>query len=120
MLGKLGEKIAVDYLVSQKYLILETNFICNHGELDIIAMDLSGNPQVVFVEVKTRTNENFGEPQEAVDLIKQMKIIRTALYYLNSSTTKVYNDWRTDVIAIKLNRNNKLVDLTHFKNIFDG
>lgn len=120
MLGRLGEKIALDYLVDQKYLILQTNFLCSHGEIDIIAMDISGDAQVVFVEVKTRTNVNFGEPQEAVDMIKQMKIIKTALYFLNASTTKIYNDWRTDVIAIKLDKNNQLMDLTHFKNIFDG
>lgn len=120
MLGKLGERMALDYLVNQKYLILQTNFLCSHGEIDIIAMDISGDAQVVFVEVKTRTNVNFGEPQEAVDMIKQMKIIKTALYFLNASTTKIYNDWRTDVIAIKLDKNNQLMDLTHFKNIFDG
>ena len=78
-LGKLGEQIAVEYLSKNKYQILERNFYCRQGEIDIVAKD---KDEIVFVEVKTRSNYNFGRPSEAVDYNKQKHIYRVAKYYL--------------------------------------
>ncbi len=68
--GKKGEDIAVAYLKSNGYRIVERNYKCLFGEIDIVAKD--GNT-VVFVEVKSRKSEEFGDPQVAVGLEKQKK-----------------------------------------------
>ncbi len=65
-LGILGEQIATNYLKSQNYEILNRNFSCKQGEIDIIAKD---NKEYVFVEVKTRTNSDYGEPVDSVNKI---------------------------------------------------
>lgn len=110
-LGNLGEKIACDYLQKQKYIILDKNFHCRFGEIDIIAKD---KKTLVFVEVKARANQQFGQPQEAVDYFKQRKIIKTAYYYIN-----LYNlpdDFRIDIVAVILNFAIRKAKLRHFKN----
>ena len=66
-IGKIGEKLAVKYLRKQGYKIITTNFYTNRGEIDIVAKD---GVEFVFIEVKTRCNENFGKPAEAVTYFK--------------------------------------------------
>ena len=70
-LGKLGEDIISNYIQKQGYKILERNFECSQGEIDIIAKNKN---ELVFIEVKTRSNTNFGTPSEAVDYKKQKHI----------------------------------------------
>ena len=96
LLGLVGEKTAVKYLKSQKYKILETNYKRSTGEIDIIAKD---GDYIVFVEVKTRTNDACGMPSEAVNHKKQLKYLKTAEFYL---LEKSLNDMpcRFDVIEI--------------------
>ena len=78
-IGKLGENLATKYIISLGYKILERNFRCKFGEIDIIAKD---KQELVFIEVKTRTNTKFGNPAEAVNSIKKSHILKTAKYYL--------------------------------------
>lgn len=78
-LGNLGEKLAAEYLEKKKYKIIEKNFYCKQGEIDIIAKNKN---ELVFIEVKTRSNTNFGTPSEAVDYKKQKHIYKAAKYYL--------------------------------------
>ena len=78
--GNDGEEIAYEYLRKEKYEIIERNFICRLGEIDIIAKE---NDEYVFIEVKTRRNKNYGEARDAVDEYKQKHIYRTARYYLH-------------------------------------
>jgi putative endonuclease len=80
-LGERGEIIAADYLAKQGYKILEKNFRCALGEIDIVA-EKSG--RLIFAEVKTRTSERFGRPEESVHEIKQRKIVRLAEWYLRA------------------------------------
>ena len=108
--GDLGEKIAKNYLIKQNYKILETNFHCRFGEIDIIAKD---KEILVFVEVKTRTSTRYGQPQEAVDFLKLKKMTKTVYFYVNSKNLN--NDLRIDVIAIVLNFATRKAKLTHFK-----
>lgn len=77
--GKIGEDVALEYLQKKGYIIIERNFDCMQGEIDIIAKD---NNEIVFVEVKTRTNEMYGEPKEAVNKTKKKHIYRSAEYYI--------------------------------------
>ncbi len=79
LLGVKGEQKATEYLKKQKYKILQRNFFCNYGEIDIIAKD---GDFIVFVEVKSRQSDCFGEPREAVTSTKQKTIIRCAEHWL--------------------------------------
>ena len=78
-LGRCGEQIVEEYLKKNKYQILERNFYCRQGEIDIIARD---REEIVFIEVKTRTSVDFGRPSEAVNMIKQKHMYNAAKYFL--------------------------------------
>ena len=80
-LGRNGENIASKVLENKNYKILERNFRCRQGEIDIIAYD-EATKEIVFVEVKTRSNLCFGKPREAVDNQKKKQLYKAAKYYL--------------------------------------
>jgi len=95
-LGKKGEKISVEFLKKQGYKIVETNYRCSVGEIDIVAKD---KDVLCFVEVKTRKSDEYGLPEEAVDWHKQRKLVKVALAYLEEK--KVYGqDLRFDVVSV--------------------
>ena len=97
-LGKKGEELAITQLKTLKYKILERNYKCPLGEIDIIARDKS---TLVFIEVKTRATREFGGPAAAVDLRKQRQLSRVALTYLNEK--KLFDiPARFDVVAIEI------------------
>lgn len=95
---KKGEDIAVAYLKSAGYRIIEGNYKCLFGKIDIIAKD---GDAVVFIEVKSRKSEEFGDPQIAVGLEKQKKISKISLNYLEEKLLYPCNA-RFDVVAIKM------------------
>lgn len=80
-LGYMGEDIACKFLSTHKHKILEKNFYYRGGEIDIIAMDLISN-ELVFVEVKTRTNLKYGKAIDSVNQVKMNNIIKGAKYFL--------------------------------------
>ena len=96
--GKQGEEIAAFHLRKLGYRILERNYRCPLGEIDIVAKD---GKTIVFVEVKSRKTEEFGEPEQAVGKAKQRRMSLLSLYYLaqNQLTTK---NARFDVVAVKM------------------
>lgn len=99
-IGKLGEDLAVKYLKQKGYKIIERNFTCKQGEIDIISID---GKELVFIEVKTRTNGKFGRPIEAVNINKQKHLSKAIKYYLYSRNLE--NEYiRVDVIEIYLYR----------------
>lgn len=110
-LGNIGEQIAVEYLKKNKYQILEKNFYCRQGEIDIIAKD---RKEIVFFEVKTRTNINFGKPAEAVNELKQKHMYKSAKYFLYK-TKALDNFIRFDVIEILIS--NGKFNINHIKQI---
>lgn len=112
-LGKWGENLACSYLEKNNYRIIEKNFRCRQGEIDIVAYDEEAN-EVVFFEVKTRTSFNYGFPSEAVNNMKKRHIISSVKYYL--FLNKMENIFvRIDVIEIV--KNNKKYKLNHIKGI---
>ena len=111
--GKIGEDIAIDFLKKKGYKIIERNYRCVFGEVDIVARDRN---DIVFVEVKSRRSEYFGDPTDAVDFNKQKKISKIALNYMNEKRLDNH-DARFDVIAIKLSPNGNTVKL--IENAFD-
>ena len=105
--GKRGEDIAVAYLKNRGYRIIERNYKCLFGEIDIVAKD---GDTVVFVEVKSRKSEKFGDPQGAVGREKQKKISRNSLKYLEEKHLYPCNA-RFDVVAIKMLPAGSIVEL---------
>lgn len=97
-LGKKGEELAVAQLKALKYKILERNYKCPLGEMDIIARE---KDILVFVEVKTRATRDFGGPAAAVNERKQRQLSRVALTYLNQKKLSEVPA-RFDVVAVEL------------------
>lgn len=95
-LGKKGEDRSIEFLKGQGYKIMERNYRCSLGEIDIVAKDKN---VLCFVEVKTRKTEEYGLPEEAIDWHKQRKLTKVALTYLKEK--KIYKqDLRFDVVSV--------------------
>lgn len=80
-IGKSGEDLACEYLLKNNYNIICRNFSCYQGEIDIIAFDKSSK-ELVFFEVKTRLNFNYGMPAEAINSVKLRHMRHSIEYYL--------------------------------------
>ncbi len=113
-MGKQGEGIAVKFLRRKGYKIIEKNYRCALGEMDIIAED-SG--VLSFIEVKTRISTEFGSPQAAVGVSKQKKIIKTAQNYLTHKGLHGI-DCRFDVVAVRFSAKQHLENIELIKNAF--
>lgn len=112
-LGDRGEDIAADFLQKDNYEIIERNYRFGHGEIDIVAKD---NGILVFTEVKTRKNLEFGPPELAITKSKQRQIRKIAEAYLvEKNITEM--DCRIDVVAILLKKNLP-PEINHIKNAF--
>jgi putative endonuclease len=110
--GAVGEKLAVDYLKKRGYKIIQRNYRCREGEIDIIAQK---GEYLVFVEVRTKKNTAFGTPEESVTLSKREKLISLANSYLQACD-KQPPSWRIDVVAVELTRDNRVLRLEHIEN----
>ncbi|MGH7766483.1 MAG: YraN family protein [Candidatus Binatia bacterium] len=111
--GAEGERIAERYLSKKGYRIVERNYRCPVGEVDLILLD---RRVIVFVEVKIRRHERFGIPLEAVHPRKQQKMIKTALWFLTEH--KLHNrDARFDVVGIAFGAREPVVE--HIENAFE-
>lgn len=114
--GELGEEVAANFLIARGYRILERNFRCKGGEVDIIARD-PGDKSLVFIEVKARRGLSYGVPQLAVTPFKQRQISKAALTWLSKNRLHDTNA-RFDVIAILLHTDGQHA-VDHIKNAFD-
>lgn len=112
-LGKEGERLAEEYLKKKGYKLVERNYRCSMGELDLIVLD---RRVVVFVEVKTRTGHGFGSPFEAVEFRKQHKMIQVAQYFLTEKRLH-QRDARFDVVGISWPGGDPVVE--HIENAFE-
>ena len=116
--GAFGEKIAIDFLKKQGYQIRETNLKLRYQELDIVAFD---GDDLVFVEVKTRTNTFWGEPEDALGYQKFNNIKKSIGMYLKyfqfdeKINSQVY--FRFDLIAIVIDKNRKTAKIRHYKEL---
>jgi putative endonuclease len=113
LLGKEGERLAERYLQKKGYKLVERNYRCTAGELDLIVLD---RRVVVFVEVKTRTGHGFGTPLEAVEFRKQRKMIQAAQFFLAAKGLQ-QRDARFDVVGVSWMGREPIVE--HIENAFE-
>ncbi|MFA5384483.1 MAG: YraN family protein [Eubacteriales bacterium] len=113
-LGRRGEDEAVSYLRKKGYLLLQRNYRCPLGEIDIIARE---GKTLVFIEVRSRSSDRFGTPQESVNRKKILKIYKVAQYYLKA-VQKEEEPVRFDVLALLFDIENQLKHLDHIKGAF--
>ena len=109
--GSLAEDLACAELTKKGYQIVKRNFQNRFGEIDIIAQN---NDVLVFVEVKAKTGENFGLPEEMISKGKLAKIRHMAAIFTNGQEVQC----RIDVVAVVLDMNGDLVRLTHYENVY--
>jgi len=112
-IGKRGEAIAAAYLLEKGWRLVEYNYKAGRGEIDIIAW--AHDKLLVFVEVKTRSGDGFGGPEDAVDLRKQDRLARTAGRYME----QINYDWeiRFDIVSVLL-RGECVWDIRHVEDAF--
>ena len=113
-IGNKGEEIAIKHIEKKEYIVLDRNYhFGTKGEIDIIAKDSN---TLVFIEVKTRTNHNFGDPILSITKKKQNFLRRAAEGYMQAK--KIFNtQCRIDVIAIDMiDKTNPVI--THLENAF--
>ena len=105
--GKKGEEVAFQFLKKNGYRIIERNYVCKTGEVDLIAKE---KETLVFIEVKTRTSTAFGPPQLAVNASKQKQLSKVALTYLKEKHLEEVKA-RFDVVAILLGAKGEEIEL---------
>ena len=101
--GILGEKLAKDFLKNKGYHVIETNFRCPQGEIDIVARD---KDCLVFIEVRTKKSLSFGTPEESITPAKMERLRAIAEHY-RQTHDNLPPQWRIDVVAVELDRKNK-------------
>ena len=111
-IGKEGETEAVEYLIKNGYVILERNYRAERGEIDVVVRD---GKTLVFVEVKTKRRNGFGEPEDWVDEKKQSQIGKVAMRYLQDQNLDEI-DCRFDVVTVSYDNEKKKIK--HIKNAF--
>ncbi len=101
--GILGEKIACEYLGKRGYDVIETNYRCPEGEIDIIARQ---RETLVFVEVRTKRNRKFGSPEESITKIKKERLKAAAAHY-GQDRENLPDARRIDMVAIDMGKNGR-------------
>ncbi|MDD5645401.1 MAG: YraN family protein [bacterium] len=113
-LARAGEDCAVKHLIDKGYSIIERNFRTGFGEIDIIA-EKAGD--IVFAEVKSRTEGTGFTPAEAVNFKKRRQLVRLSDYYIARRGRK-YNNFRIDLIGVVF-KTDRISDIEHWENIIE-
>ncbi len=110
--GQIGEKIAMEYLENKGYEVIQRNYKTRRAEIDIIAKKKN---ILVFVEVRTKTGEEFGTPEDTLTKAKLARVRKNAAAYI------VIKNWqglsRVDAICIVLNPDSTVKRIEHYENI---
>ena len=114
-LGAWGESVAAEHLSAKGYQIVERNWRCQRGEVDIIAW---AGLQLVFVEVKTRRGRAMGSPEEALTQRKAQRLTELATIYVAELGREI--DWRIDLVAVELDSAGRLLRCEHIPNAVLG
>jgi len=112
-IGSHGEQAAIGYLRNQKHKILFQNWRSKHLEVDIISQI---GAMLVFTEVKTRSNLDFGEPQHFVTKGKQNNLLKAANAFCYEKD--FHGEIRFDIISVYNDKHNKIIDIQHIRDAF--
>jgi putative endonuclease len=115
-LGRQGEDLAASYLAEQGYKVLERNWRCARGEIDIIA---EKGEWLIFVEVRARIGQTYGSPEESITPAKQARLLELAQAYLQQAGWPD-RKWRVDVIALVLDSAGRTERLNHIESAVEG
>ncbi len=113
-IGALGEQLAADYLQGLGLRVVARNWRCRYGELDVIAADDAVHA-VVFVEVKTRTTDQFGGVEQAVTVAKVRRLRRLAGLWL-AQQSRSWASVRIDVVTVRIGRR-RTPEITHIQGV---
>lgn len=113
-IGKLGEDLASQFLLANCCKIIDRNFHTRYGEIDLIAK--CGN-EILFLEVKTRSSNQYGYPEQAVDAKKISHLLQAAKIYLKIKHLNSF--WRLDIISVEIN-NSSDFKIKWFKDVSGG
>lgn len=113
--GGEGEEIAAKYLRKRGYQILEQNYSVKFGEIDLV---VSQNNILIFVEVKLKTTDDFGTPEEMIGKAKLSQVERMAQLYLmqNPQIEEMFDSFRIDAVCIVGSKNN-VERIKHYENV---
>jgi putative endonuclease len=115
--GKWGEDQAKLFLIDKGYTILDRNYRTRSGEIDLVASHLEGGEKnLVFVEVKTRTSEIFGYPEQSISRHKWDHLLKAVYEYLVENPDRD-QPWRIDIIAVQQISPEKQPEIIHFENV---
>jgi putative endonuclease len=112
-LGRWGEGLAAQRLESQGYVIVDRNWRCRRGEIDLVAQE---GDILVFVEVKTRRGREYGTPEEAITRSKVKRLLELGQRYMLERDIEDM-DWRIDLVAVELDQQGKLLRFEHVPNV---
>ncbi len=114
--GKMGEKLAGEFLTKNGYEILEKNFHTRFGEIDLI---VTKNKKLIFVEVKLKIGEDFGTPEEMITKHKLRQIEMTGQSFLMKypSCEKYYDSLQIDAVCIVMGENKEILRINQYENI---
>lgn len=115
--GREGEEIARDYLIKKGFYLIESNYSNKLGEIDLV---MSDKDWLVFVEVKLKIGDKYGNPEEMISKNKLSKIRRVAESFLvlEPSIAKKYQKYRIDAVCIMLNENKKVERINYYENLY--
>lgn len=116
--GKTGEEIARNFLTEKGCQIIKSNFQSRFGEIDLIA---AINKTLIFAEVKLKTGEQFGSPEEMINPRKLRQIQNMAAVFIqqNPQLADNYPSYRIDAVCIVLKENGEVDRISHYENITD-
>ena len=125
-LGRKGEELAVNALLERGLHVIDRNWRCPVGEIDIIAQEHAPDFSqggatanwLVIVEVRTRRGYSHGSAKEAVDRRKQAKLREVASHYVQETGWR--GPWRIDVVAVQMDSRGRLVSVDHIRNAVTG
>jgi len=114
--GKVGEDLALAYLLKNGYRLIGRNIRCRLGEIDLVVEDI-GSKQVVIVEVKCKTSDLYGNPWQMVNYRKMMKLRRLGESFMQGRGDSCV--WRIDVVSVTIGESQKEPTIEHFENILE-
>ena len=113
-LGRWGERYAAAFLEQRGMAVLDQNWRCRAGEIDLIMKE---GETVVFVEVKTRRGTRLGAPENAMHEARVAQLFRVIEHYLHAHEIDEDSDWRLDMVGVELTGKGKLVRCEHYRGL---